>query len=80
MSPLAIKIASTLRQMMQRKLPANAPIGVPKFPDNTDDNLDATYKGENLIDPGIRNMVTGSGRGPVLGGGGRSSARVGSGW
>ncbi len=67
--PLAIKIARDLRRMFGNLgVPSNEPKGMPERTDNVDNNLDANYKQENLIDPGIKNMVTGSGRGPVIGG------------
>ena len=77
-SPLAIKIASSLRQMMRHApLLPNDPKGLPGSPTNDDNNLDGNYKQENLIDGGIKNMVTGSGRGPVIGGYNRGMARMG---
>lgn len=77
-SPIAVKIASSLRQLMRRSPPLpNHPKGLPGAPSNEDNNLDGNYKAENLIDGGIKNMVTGSGRGPVLGGYNRGAARQG---
>jgi hypothetical protein len=79
MSPLAIKIAMDLRRHMgNRGVPPNDPKDLPPRQDNVDNNLDANYKQENLIDPGIKNMVTGSGRGPVIGGYNRTRATEGS--
>jgi hypothetical protein len=79
MNPLAVKIAKSLRQMMTPKPLPNNPKGLPDFGENQDNNLDGNYKQENLMDPGIRNMVTGSGRGPVIGGYNRGVSRVGQG-
>lgn len=78
MNPMAIKIARDLRRLMGNPT-ANGPKGLPEFGDNADNNLDGNYKQENLMDPGIRNMVTGSGRGPVIGGYNRAVTRTGQG-
>jgi len=78
MSPLAIKIARDVHRLVGKPI-SNAPKDMPPRTDNVDNNLDGNYKQENLIDPGIKNMVTGSGRGPVIGGYNRSRASEG-GW
>lgn len=75
MNELAVKIARDLRRRMgNRGVPGNRPKGIPSAGDNVDNNLDGNYKQENLIDPGVKNMVTGSGRGPVIGGYNRNQA------
>ena len=77
MNEQALKIASVIRSMLRKgKLPDNAPKGLPAFGENTDKGNDVgTFEQEGLIDPGIQNMVTGNGGGPVLGG---NRARTGS--
>lgn len=71
MSKEASAIINALKPLMRKTPISNDPKGLPNFMENADNALDGNYRQENLMDEGIRNMVTGSGRGPVLGGAGR---------
>ncbi len=77
MSPEASRIVVHLKRMMGKNILPNDPKGLPGSVPNEDNNMDGNYKQENLIDGGIKNMVTGSGRGPVIGGYNRGVARMG---
>lgn len=70
------KIARALaRRMHGSGAISNAPKGLPTFKVNEDNTPDA-YRDEGLNDPGIQNMVTGNGAGPVIGGQGRLAIKA----
>lgn len=75
-SPEAMRIAEALRKMRSGCSADNAPKGLPRQGDNLNSgNEDGTFEQEGLTDPGIQNEVTGSGGGPVLGGGRSRASR-----
>jgi len=62
----ALKIAAALHQM-KRKSHDNEPKGLPEMSSNDNQTPDGVYEQEKLTDPGIKNPVTGTGNGPILG-------------
>ena len=71
MNKQAHKVAMALRELMKPKggvVLDNSPKGLPGRVDNSDKGNDpGAFEQEGLSDPGIQNMVTGNGGGPVIG-------------
>lgn len=64
MNSLAVKIA---RALMDLKKQETGPKGLPESQVNTNETTDGVYEQEKLVDPGIKNPVTGTGAGPIIG-------------
>lgn len=59
-----------MKKLKSNGMPDNSPTGLPKVQDNSDSgNVLGEYEQEGLAETPIQNMVTGSGGGPILGGG-----------
>jgi hypothetical protein len=74
MNPMAIKIAQALKEL-NRSVQENGPKGLPELPVNSNETQDGKYEQDNLVDPGIKNPVTGTGSGPIIGHRGRATLR-----
>lgn len=68
--------AKKIRKMMKEECRPKGPNGLPDMRDNANDR-DQVYDREQLVEPVIKNMVTGSGNGPIIGGRGRSDGGTG---
>ena len=67
----AIKRAAAAVKKMKADYRPHGPKGLPSMGENSNER-DQVYDREQLVEPVIKNMVTGSGNGPIIGGrGGR---------
>lgn len=65
MDKLADNISKTLKKIRGKRV-SEVIKGLPDPPTNSDETDQGTYGSEGLVDPGIVNGVTGSGRGPEM--------------